>query len=115
MRDIAEQATLAGDERFDSASHRVEITREAADLVATAGHAAADSGLEPSFRQRICREPPAFHAPRIRRGVARHGGTRVGHLALALAGEVVDEHLVVLPGELKDFVLEDGQAFAEHG
>src|SRR5438874_6128847 len=40
---------------------------------------------------------------------------RICHLALELARKVVDEDLVFLPGELKDFVLEDGQALAEHG
>src|SRR5947208_12335374 len=40
---------------------------------------------------------------------------RIGHLALELARKVVDEDLVLLPGELKDFVLEDGEAIAEHG
>ena len=40
---------------------------------------------------------------------------RIAHLALELAGEVVDEDLVLLPGELEDFVVEDGQALAEHG
>src|SRR5207247_51296 len=32
-----------------------------------------------------------------------------------LAGEVVDEDLVFLPGELENVVLEDGQALAKHG
>ena len=40
---------------------------------------------------------------------------RIAHLALELAGEIVDEHLVFLPSQLEHFTLEDGQALAEHG
>src|ERR1043165_9134796 len=44
-------------------------------------------------------EPPAF--------------ARVLHRALELAGEVVDEHVVLGPGELEQLAVHDGQALAE--
>src|SRR5262249_47678157 len=40
---------------------------------------------------------------------------QIAHRALSLGGEVVDEDLVILPGELIDLVVEDGEALAEHG
>src|SRR5262249_59611343 len=40
---------------------------------------------------------------------------RIAHRAFALGGKVVDEDLMILPGELIDLVIEDGEALAEHG
>src|SRR5262249_53315454 len=40
--------------------------------------------------------------------------TRIAHGALELAGEIVGEHLMVLPSELEHLVVQDGQPFAEH-
>ena len=37
------------------------------------------------------------------------------HLSLEFAVKIVDEHLVLPPGKLENFIVEDTQALAEHG